>query len=152
MLRSIACVVLVALASSVACAAAEEGIGWVNEVKGNAFVLRDGREQPAAAGFKLKMSDTVRTDAGGAIGIIFNDETVLSLGPNSELTVDEYVFNPDQSRFSFVVKMVRGTAAYISGLIAKINPEAARFVTPSASIGIRGTKMLIQVENDNGVM
>lgn len=152
MIRTIAFVVLVALTSSVACFAAEEAIGWVNEAKGRAFVLRDGREHPAETGFKLNMGDTLRTDSGGALGIIFNDETVLSLGPNSELTVDEYVFNPDQSRFSFVVKMVRGTAAYISGLIAKINPESTRFVTPSASIGIRGTKMLIQVENDSGAM
>jgi hypothetical protein len=83
---------------------------------------------------------------------LFSDETVLSIGANSELAVNEYVFNPDQSRFSFVVKMVRGTAAYMSGLIAKISPESARFITPSASIGIRGTKMVIQVENDKGIL
>jgi len=48
--------------------------------------------------------------------------------------------------------MVRGTAAYMSGLIAKISPESARFITPSASIGIRGTKMVIQVLNDKGIL
>jgi hypothetical protein len=152
MIRSIAFAILIGLVASTAGLAADETIGWVSDVKSKAFVFRDGQQLVPEAGFKLKTNDTLRTDSGGAIGVIFNDETVLSLGPDSELTVDEFVFNPDQSRFSFVAKMIRGTAVYISGLITKINPESARFVTPSASIGIRGTKMLIQVENDKGTL
>jgi hypothetical protein len=46
--------------------------------------------------------------------------------------------------------MVRGTAAYMSGLIAKLSPDAVRVIMPSGSIGVRGTKMLIQVEDEKG--
>jgi hypothetical protein len=152
MIRSIIIAVFITLASTVVCFSADDTIGLVTEVKGQAFVVRNGQQHVPEAGFKLKINDTLSTGPDAAIGVIFNDETVLSIGANSELAVNEYVFNPDQSRFSFVVKMVRGTAAYMSGLIAKISPESARFITPSASIGIRGTKMVIQVENDKGIL
>ena len=152
MIKSTIYAVFITLVSSVVCFSADDTIGMVNEVKGNPFVVRDGQQHGAEKGFKLKINDTLKTGPDSDIGVIFDDETVLSIGANSELTVDEYVFNPNQSRFSFVVKMVRGTAAYMSGLIAKISPESARFITPSASIGIRGTKMVIQVENDKGIL
>ena len=128
------------------CAAAIESIGTVTEVRGEASVLRDGRSLAVENGFQVNARDVLRTGPEGALGVVFKDETTLSLGPKSELAIDEYVFNPDQSRFAFVVNVMRGTAAYVSGLIAKLCPESARFVTPSASIGIRGTKMVIQVE------
>jgi hypothetical protein len=152
MSKSIILAVFIMLASAVVCFSADDTIGLVTEAKGQAFVVRDGQQHVPEAGFKLKINDTLNTGPEAAIGVIFNDETVMSIGANSELAVNEYVFNPDQSRFSFVVKMVRGTAAYMSGLIAKISPESARFITPSASIGIRGTKMVIQVEDDKGIL
>jgi hypothetical protein len=121
-------------------------IGTVSEARGEATVVRDGRELPAVRGFALSARDVLRTGSDGSLGVVFQDETTLSLGPKSELAIDDYAFRPDQSRFAFVVSMVRGTAAYVSGLIAKLCPESARFVTPSASIGIRGTRMVIQVD------
>jgi hypothetical protein len=152
MIKSTIYTVIFTLVFSFVCFSADETIGVVNEVKGKAFVVRDGEQHAPEKGFKLKINDTLKTGPDAAIGVIFNDETVLSIGANSELAVNEYVFKPDQSRFSFVVKMIRGTAAYMSGLIAKISPESARFITPSASIGIRGTKMVIQVESDKGIL
>jgi len=152
MIKSIIFAVFVTIASTVVCFSADDTIGFVSERKGEASVIRDGQQHAPEVGFKLKINDILKTGQDGAIGIIFNDETVLSIGANSELSVNEYVFNPERSRFSFVVKMVRGTAAYMSGLIAKINPEAARFMTPSGSIGIRGTKMVIQVEEDKSIL
>lgn len=152
MIKSTLYAVMIILVSSVGCFSADETIGLVNEVKGKVCIVRDGQQYAPENGFRLKINDTLKTGPDAAIGVTFNDETVLSIGANSELAVNEYVFNPDQSRFSFVVKIIRGTAAYMSGLIAKISPESARFITPSASIGIRGTKMVIQVENDNSIL
>jgi hypothetical protein len=141
---------LVGVILSVCCAsvgaAAVDSIGAVTDVRGEATVIRDGQPLSVENGFQVKARDVLRTGADGSLGVVFKDETSLSLGPKSELAIDDYVFNPEQSRFSFVVSVVRGTAAYMSGLIAKVCPESARFVTPSASIGIRGTRMVIQVE------
>jgi len=152
MIKSIVFAIFITLASAVVCFSANNTIGSVTEVKGQTYVLRDGQQHAAEVGFKLKLNDILKTGQDGAIGVIFNDEAVLSLGANSELAVNEYVFNPERSRFSLVIRMVRGTAAYMSGLIAKINPEAVRFIIPSGSIGARGTKMVIKVEDDKGVI
>jgi hypothetical protein len=78
--------------------------------------------------------------------VVFNDDTLLSLGPGSVLVIDEFVFAPNQGKFSIVIRMLKGTAAYLSGLISKLAPESAHFETPSASIGIRGTKFVVKVE------
>ena len=152
MIKSTLCALAITLVAAVVCFAAEDTIGLINEVKGKAFVIRDGLQCAPEKGFKLKINDTLKTGPDSAIGVTFKDETVLSMGANSELAVNEYTFNPDQGQFSFVIKMIRGTAAYMSGLIAKISPESAHIITPSASIGIRGTKMVIEVENDKGIL
>jgi hypothetical protein len=44
--------------------------------------------------------------------------------------------------------MLKGTAAYLSGLISKLSPDSAHFKTPTASIGIRGTKFVARVEGE----
>ena len=152
MLKSIIFAVVIAFSSSAVCFSAIGSIGFVTEVKGQAFIVRDGRPHAPEVGFELEINDKLNTGQDGAIGVIFDDETLLSLGPNSEMVVNDYLFNPEQSRFSFIVRLVRGTAAYMSGLIAKINPEAVRFITPSGSIGVRGTKMVIRVEEERGTL
>lgn len=152
MIKSIILAVFITIASAAVCFSANNSIGFVTEVKGKAYVVRDGQQHAPEVGFKLKINDKLNTGQDGVIGVIFNDETVLSLGANSEMAISEYIFNPERSRFSFIVRMFRGTAAYMSGLIAKINPDAVRFIIPSGSIGVRGTKMVIQVEEDKGTI
>ena len=129
------------------CGAADADIAHVTDIKGTAAVHRGLTIIEARKGTALKLDDVLVTGPEGAIGIIFADETTISLGPESKLSLEEFVFEPERSRFSFVVKLMKGTAAYVSGLIAKLSPEAARFITPSASIGVRGTRFVVQVEN-----
>jgi len=153
MIKSIILAVFITFATTGVCfSAGDTIIGSVTEAKGKAYVVRGGQLHAPEVGFKLKTNDTLNTGEDGTIGVMFNDETVLSLGAKSEVVLNEYVFNPERSRFSFVLRVVRGTAAYMSGLIAKISPDAVRFITPSASIGVRGTKMVIQVEEDKGIL
>ena len=47
---------------------------------------------------------------------------------------------------AFVLRIVRGIAAYVSGRIAKLSPDAVRLETPTSIVGVRGTHMLIRVE------
>jgi hypothetical protein len=78
--------------------------------------------------------------------VIFKDDTLLSLGPESALVIDKFVFVPREGKFSIVLRMIRGTVAYLSGLISKLAPDSAHFETPTASIGIRGTRFVVRVE------
>ena len=90
--------------------------------------------------------DTLQTGSDGALGVIFKDDTVLSLGPDSLLVIDEFVFAPMEGELSIVTRMLKGTVAYLSGVIAKLSPESARFETPMATLGIRGTRFVAEVK------
>lgn len=121
-------------------------IATVQKVNGVATIVRHGQTISAKIGLEIWENDTLRTGPVGSIGVMFNDDTLLSLGPGSVLVVDEFVFAPNQGKFSIVIRMLKGTAAYLSGLISKLAPESVHFETPSASIGIRGTKFVVKVE------
>lgn len=123
-------------------------IGAVQKVSGTATVVRQGRAISAKIGLDLYQYDTLRTGPDGSIGVIFNDDTSLSLGPGSMLVIDEFVFAPRQGKYSIAIRMLKGTVAYFSGLISKLAPDSAHIETPTASIGIRGTKFVARVEGE----
>ena len=123
-------------------------VAIVRNVSGSTTVVRQGQTISATNGMEIWENDTLRTGRNGSIGIVFTDDTFLSLGPGSILIIDEFVFAPKQGKFSIVIRMLKGTAAYLSGLISKLSPESAHFKTPTASIGIRGTKFVARVEGE----
>ncbi len=123
-------------------------IATVQKVSGTAVIVRQGLTIPATAGLQIWENDALRTGPDGSMGVKFNDDTLLSLGPTSALVIDEFVFAPREGKFSIVLRMIRGTAAYLSGLISKLAPNSAHFETPTASIGIRGTKFVVKVEGN----
>ena len=141
-------IIFLSSAVTVSRVSASSPVATVKKVSGTATVIRQGNTISAAVGLAILENDTIRTGLSGSIGIVFNDETFLSLGPESLLVIDEFVFAPRQGKFSIVIRMLRGTAAYLSGLIPKLSPDSAHFKTPAASIGIRGTKFVVKVEEN----
>jgi len=123
-------------------------VATIQKVSGMTTVVRQGQTISAKIGLEIWENDMLRTGPDGSIGVVFNDDTLLSLGPESVLVIDKFVFAPRQGKFSIVLRMLKGTAAYLSGLISKLAPESAYFETPSASIGFRGTKCLVKVEGE----
>ncbi len=138
--------VLLSITVRPASASPSPAIATVQKVSGMATVVRQGQTLSAKIGLEICENDTLRTGSNGSIGVVFSDATVLSLGPESVLVIDEFVFAPRQEKFAIVLRMIKGTATYLSGLISKLAPESAHFETPSASIGIRGTQFLVKVE------
>lgn len=123
-------------------------IAVVEKVSGTATVVRQGRTISAKIGLDIYQYDTLRTGSNGSMGVIFNDDTSLSLGPGSMLVIDEFIFAPREGKYSIALRMVKGTVAYLSGLISKLAPESAHIETPTSSIGIRGTKFVARVEGE----
>ena len=138
-------ILLCAIGETVA-AGASPAIGIVQKVSGPVSIARQGQTISASVGQEIFENDILQTGRDGSMGVVFSDDTLLSLGPESQVVVDQYVFAPRQGKFSIVLRMLRGTAAYLSGLISKLAPESAHFETPSASIGIRGTHFVVKVE------
>ena len=86
------------------------------------------------------------TGSEGTVGITFNDGSILTLGPNGKVVVDNYVFNLSEKKLTFLSQLLKGTVTFMSGAINKIAPGSVRFTTPTATLGLRGTKVIIEVD------
>ena len=123
---------------------ADGTIGVVRNSAGWATVARGGSVLPATTGTRLRAGDTLDTGPDGSLGVILRDNSSLSLGPSSSLVLKDFLFSPYEGKFGLLVRLSRGSMAYLSGLIGKLAPEKARFETPTATIGIRGTHFAVK--------
>ncbi len=125
-------------------------IGYVKTVSGEAWVGAAGAERKAEVGTPVLLGATLRTGPAASLGVTLRDNTVMSFGPDTELVVDEYLFDPDAQSYGFGARMARGTLNFISGLIAKARPDAQVIRTPTGTIGVRGTHFLVKVQQPGG--
>jgi len=141
----VAALVLVCAVAAPVAAQDRPVAGRVKVSTGSAFIVRNGAQVPAQVGQIVYEADGLRTGGDGKIGITLNDDTRLSLGPNSEFKLEKFTFAPADSAFGLAVRFVKGAATYVSGRIAKLAPDSIKLETPAAIIGVRGTTLAINV-------
>jgi len=139
-------VLVLVAAASPALAQQQTVAGRIKLVSGSAFVVRGGTAIPATAGQEVMQADSLRTGNNGRLGITLKDDTRVSLGPDSEVRLEQFVYAPAEGNLALALKFVRGAAAYVSGRIAKIAPDSIRLETPAAIVGVRGTTLAIRVQ------
>lgn len=137
-----------AMAAAPALAQQPAPAGRIKVVSGDAVIVRGGNTLPAQNGLAVYQSDSLRTGKDGRVGITLSDDTQVSIGPASEVRLDSFVYDPGQGQLALVIKFIRGTAAYVSGQIAKLAPDAVRLETPAAIVGVRGTTLAVEVTSD----
>ena len=118
-------------------------IGQVKTVKGPVTIERGGQSLPVTVGVRVQASDVVKTGADASVGITMIDDTLLSAGPNSILTLDRCEYDPTTSKGRFDTSLATGSLAVVSGRIAKQSPEAMTVRTPFAVLGVRGTEFAV---------
>lgn len=123
-------------------------IGFVKTVTGEATVTTAGKSVKAEVGTPVQVGSTLKTAAKSSLGVTFKDETVMSFGPNTELTVDEYLYAPSQGKLKMGSKLAKGSMNYVSGVIAKLQPDAVSVATPTGTIGVRGTQFVVVVDEE----
>jgi hypothetical protein len=138
-------VALVLLCGSAVAASAAD-IGQVKIAKGQVTIERQGTTMPATVGARLQVADTVRTGAVGSVGITMDDDSLLSAGPNSALSLDRYAFDSTTNQGRLDTSLNKGTLSVISGRIAKQSPDAMTVRTPTAILGVRGTEFVVSAE------
>lgn len=116
-------------------------------VDGQAFALRDDARNALGVGAPIYAEDVVETGAG-SLGLTFKDGSRLSIGPHSRIQFTEFQFAPAEGRLAFVIDFFRGTLLYVSGIIAKLSPDAVQVRTPVATVAVRGTRFLVEVEGE----
>jgi hypothetical protein len=133
--------------SSAPTAPASSLVAFVKTVTPEAEVLVDGKAFRASPGMPLQSGFRVRTGANGSLGVAFRDDTMMSFGPNTEFVVDEYLYAPAKDELKLSGSILRGTMQYVSGVIAKLKPEAVSIHTPKGMLGLRGTRVAIKVDD-----
>ncbi|MDT8989457.1 FecR family protein [Curvibacter sp. APW13] len=129
-------------------AGSAEPVGRVKTLRGQATIRTQTQTVEAAVGTPVYLGSEIRTGKDASLGLTFKDSTVLSLGADTRLTVDEYVYDPNQGQYKFGANLGKGALNYISGAIAKARPEAVSVKTPGAVIGVRGTHFVVKAEEE----
>jgi hypothetical protein len=135
---------ILGIAATLPALAADEAAGTIKTVQGSVSVLRGGQKLTATPGLKVLVADKLTTGSDGSVGVTLRDNTLLSAGPNSKLSLDKFAFNPTTHEGAIDASLKRGTLAVISGKIAKASPDAVSFRTDSVTLGVRGTEFVIE--------
>ncbi len=118
----------------------------IMNVSGTVTVLRADAKSPALAGGQLETGDLLATGPNSSAGLSFSDGSRISLGADSELRVDSYVFEPQDKQYGMEMLLRKGVAAISTGKMAKLEPQSMNVSTPLATLGIRGTKILVKAQ------
>ena len=126
--------------------AAVSTIGNITESSGSNGVKRDGGiEISGSQDLDILFKDTLET-AQGRMKVMFLDETNLSLTEHSEVTIDEYIFDPNPTKSKLAMSFVQGTARFATGRLGLVPKENIVINTPTATIGVRGTDFTTTVD------
>lgn len=121
-------------------------VGSITEQTGNsAGAKREGQQLTVELGFEVEMLDQLIT-ANTRLGITFEDDTRVELTEQSELMIDEFVYDPNTNLGKLSVKVALGTVQMTSGNIAHANSDNVNIQTPTATITVRGTDFSMTVD------
>jgi fibronectin-binding autotransporter adhesin len=124
--------------------AAGAAIGHVTKLAGNCTVVRNGVSIILNMGDNVEKGDTVQTASNSTLGITFIDGSVFGLASNARMVLNEMVYDPNGSNNSSLLSLVAGTITFVAGETAKHGDM--KVDTPVATMGIRGTAVLAQVD------
>ena len=123
-----------------------EPIGYVDTLEGSVSVFRaDGMSVELEVGHPVFQGDEIMTASDSAVGLVLADQTAFSMAENGRITLDEMVYEPASQEGSIALSVGEGIFTFISGEIAKTDPEAMVIDTPVATIGIRGTQLGVDI-------
>jgi hypothetical protein len=125
----------------------EAAIGFVKTASLHAGITHNGTLRDAAIGMAVYEQDVLETGRDGQVGVTFKDDTRVALGPNTRVVIKRFVFAPADKHYGFVLRLLIGTMQYLSGLSAKLSPQSTSIETPTATVGVRGTRLLIRAEH-----
>jgi FecR protein len=152
--RTIAAVATLCLLAAVAAgpdAAAQEKVGTNSAVNPNA----DGTPpnlptRRLELGQDIVHNERVVTSTDGQTQVLFLDASAMTVGPNSDLTIDDFVYDPNAGKGKLAMSMTKGVMRFVGGKISKLE-DGVTTRTPAASIGIRGGVFLLSVSPNGQV-
>ncbi|MBR2120554.1 MAG: VCBS domain-containing protein [Afipia sp.] len=135
-------------AQAAAPAQAGQAIGHVLKMSGSAAVIRNGVSVELHIGDAVQKGDVVQTGSNSSIGMTFVDGSAFGMTSNARMVLNEMIFDPNGSSNSSLISLVQGTITFVAGQTAKNGNM--RVETPVATMGIRGTAVLVEIGANDG--
>ena len=104
--------------------------GTIKTLTGTATIARDDAVLPAFVGTRVVAGDRISTSNDSYVGITLQDDTMLTVGPRSELALRQFEFDPSSYLGELAVSFLKGTARVVTGLIGKNAPQRVRIEAP----------------------
>lgn len=123
----------------------KEMIGVISVGIGN---INNQLNESLQTGSKIYFGDSILAKEKSSAQILLLDETTLTVGENSEITIDEFIYDPQTKVGKIVSSIKLGTVKIITGKISKENPDNLEIQVPTGSIGARGTEFAVVTESD----
>lgn len=143
--------ILLIFGSSLAMAAegGTDGIGFYTAVLGQASVTHPGEARilPVKLHDEVLFKDVIQTQDESRARALFQDDSMLTVGENSRVEIDEYIYNPDVNVRRAIVKLMQGQVRALVSKVFKANGSKFEVHTPSAVAAARGTYFTVWVEN-----
>jgi len=141
-------------ASAQAPAASLMRIGAAAAVKGVVNAIAPGTTvgRVVESGKPLFLNDHVTTDAAGRLQVLLLDETVFTVGPNSDMVLDEFVYDPASAKGKVTARITKGVFRFVTGKVARKDPASMKVTLPVGTIGIRGTIAAGQVSDQSATV
>ncbi len=125
-------------------------IGQVELIEGQATVQRiDGTIEPLSVGSKIFQDDILSTSSNGTLSVTFADGTIFSLSPASQMVIDTLIYDQGGQNNAGSFNLLTGGFVFIAGQVAKTGDMDVN--TPSATMGIRGTTVQVNMEVNDGI-
>ena len=129
-------------------------IGAAAAVKGLVNAMAPGTTvgRVVESGKPLFLNDHVTTDAAGRLQVLLLDETVFTMGPNSDMVLDEFVYDPATNAGKVTARVTKGVFRFVTGKVARKDPASMKVNLPVGTIGIRGTIAAGQVSEQDATV
>lgn len=121
-------------------------IGTFKTVEGQVLRAHAGAPaQPVHSGDAALVGDALRTGPVSYVSLVLKDGSVLTLGPQSSLTLDQARFEPTTHDGALSLNLATGVLRMISGWLVKAQPDRVQVKTPQSVLGLRGTDFIVEV-------
>ena len=115
-------------------------IGATAECRGGVFMITaDGQPLPLQGGDAVPLNAHLTTGPDGHLKLVLPDRTTFTVGPGSDIVLDEFVYDPDTSMRRIAAEVIKGTFRWVTGKVVRGSPQSMQVKLAVGVIGIRGT-------------
>src|SRR5439155_4562392 len=98
-------------------------------------------------GQEVIFNERITTTESGQTQLLFLDESSMSIGPNSDITIDQFAYDPKTGTGKLAMSATRGLLRYVGGKLSK-QDEAVTLRTATATLAVRGGAFIAQIDPD----